>query len=132
MDVNALLHTVVAQLGQLQRDLTALAGETARLRGEVARLREEFAAVRLAVEAPEQRLLPFAAPMEPQLVTLDQMAALVGRQKDSLRHYRDQMPEPRVRGRRGQASLWAWPEVRPWLEQTFARRLPERFPTLVG
>ena len=79
----------------------------------------------------EQMHLPFPEQTE-QLVTLDQMAAIVSRQKSSLRHYREELPPPRVQGRRGQATLWAWAEVRPWLERTFARKLPERFPSLVG
>jgi hypothetical protein len=63
-----------------------------------------------------------------QLVTLDQIAAMVHRSKRSLERYRKRMPAPRVRGRRGRPHLWAWAEVRPWLEATFDLRLPEQFP----
>jgi hypothetical protein len=62
------------------------------------------------------------------LVTLDQVAALVNRSKRSLEHYKSAMPPPRVKGGPGQPDEWSWAELRPWLEEKFHRRLPERFP----
>lgn len=62
-------------------------------------------------------------PPAEQLVTLDQCAATVGLRKRSLERYRGQMPPPRVKGRNGRPTLWAWLEVRPWLEKTFGRDL---------
>jgi hypothetical protein len=67
-----------------------------------------------------------------QYVTLDQMAAIVGRSKPTLRRYVKQAPKPTFRGRRGQAGEWRWSDVRPWLEATFGRKLPERFPSFYG
>ncbi len=66
--------------------------------------------------------------LDEQLVTLDQAAAMVKRSKRSLERYRDVMPAPCVRGTRGQANLWRWREIRPWLQSTFGFLLPERFP----
>lgn len=66
-----------------------------------------------------------------QLLTLDQLAAIVHRSKFTLRHYFERgMPRPRVLGMRGRPHLWAWTEVRPWLETTFGQALPERYPGL--
>lgn len=73
-----------------------------------------------------------AAPDLPQLVTLDQAAALVERSKRSLeyyrRHPRHQLPDPTVEGGGGRPHLWDWRVMRPWLERTFRARLPERLP----
>lgn len=120
-------------LSQVNQQLGSMAQEVARLRSEVARSREELAAIRLSLDAPEQQLIPFAPPSpQEQLVSLNQMAAIVRRQKDSMRYYRDEMPPPKFKGRRGQKALWVWAEVRPWLQLTFGMCLPERFPTLGG
>lgn len=75
--------------------------------------------------------LPVSAPRQghEDHVTLSQAAAIVGRSKEALRHYRD-LPAPVVVGGGGQRSLYSWAEMRPWLERTFNRRLPERFPSL--
>lgn len=62
-------------------------------------------------------------------VTLSQAAAIIGRSKEALRHYRD-LPAPVVAGGGRQRSLYSWAEMRPWLERTFNRKLPERFPSL--
>src|SRR5690349_13059194 len=56
-------------------------------------------------------------PPTEQLVTLDQIGAMVHRFKRSMERYRGRMPPPRVRVRRGQTHLWAWSEVCPWLEE---------------
>jgi hypothetical protein len=59
-------------------------------------------------------------------VTLDQAAALVNRQPDGLRHYRKKgMPKPQIQGRKGKPNEYLWSEMRPWLEETFSRKIPE-------
>jgi hypothetical protein len=68
-------------------------------------------------------------------VTLNQMAAVVGRSKRTLEKYKTQpprraagpMPGPEVEGGGGRADEWKWSAIRPWLEQVFGRRLPDRF-----
>jgi len=86
---------------------------------------------------PEDRerlrsLLALAPPPEPpQLVTLDQAAALCRRTKRRLRDFVGRgLPAPvNEATRRGnQLKLYAWDEMRPWLEATFGLVLPERFP----
>jgi hypothetical protein len=64
------------------------------------------------------------------LVTLRQMAAMVNRDKRTLEKYKEsgQLPEPRVKGGKGRPDEWAWSEIRVWLQQTFERPLPERYP----
>lgn len=69
---------------------------------------------------------PSSTPLD--LITLDQAAALVRRSKDTLRRYAPEMPAPRVKGRGGKRSEWSYAEIRPWLETTFARKLPDAFP----
>ncbi len=62
----------------------------------------------------------------PEVVTLDQAAALVNRMADGLRHYRKRgMPKPFVRGTKGKPNEYLWSEMRPWLETTFDRKIPE-------
>ena len=70
---------------------------------------------------------PSEAPAElPDLVTLDQAAALVNRQPNGLRHYRKKgMPKPQIQGRKGKPNEYLWSEMRPWLEETFGRKIPE-------
>jgi hypothetical protein len=66
-----------------------------------------------------------------QYVTLDQVASLVNRSKRTLEGYKKQMPPPAIQGGgRGKADEWIWSVLRPWLEKTFDRALPERFPSL--
>jgi hypothetical protein len=67
----------------------------------------------------------------PQLVTLDQAAAVAHKSKAALRKYvRKGMPSPRGgRGHGGQAYLYDWAELRPWLEAKFGLKLPDRFPS---
>lgn len=68
----------------------------------------------------------------PQHVTLSQVASYVCRSKRTLEDYkRKGMPAPAIRGGgRGKPDEWVWDELRPWLEKTFDRKLPEQFPTL--
>jgi hypothetical protein len=67
------------------------------------------------------------APVElPDLVTLDQAAAVVNRTSAGLRHYRRKgMPEPFVQGKKGKPNEYRWSEMRPWLESAFDRVIPE-------
>jgi hypothetical protein len=61
-------------------------------------------------------------------VTLDKAAAMVGRSKKTLERYKRKMPAPTVKGGRGKPNEWLWSVIRPWLEKTFDRNLPKRFP----
>jgi hypothetical protein len=75
-----------------------------------------------------------AAPVEPeQYVTLDQAAALVNRAKKTLERRLNRQgsdaPPPDVEGGGGRAHEWRWSALRPWLEQTYGKKLPERFPS---
>jgi len=75
-------------------------------------------------------------PEPPQYVTLDQVAALINRKKKTLERYLNEpkykkkfdMPQPEVEGGGGKPHEWLWPTLQPWLEKTFGRKLPERFP----
>jgi len=70
-------------------------------------------------EAPTENELP-------ELVTLSQAAILVGRTVDGLRHYRRKgMPRPYVEGKKGQPNEYLWSEMKPWLEKTFNRLVPD-------
>lgn len=62
------------------------------------------------------------------LVSLDQAAATVKLAKRSLERYKADMPPPSIKGGGGKPALWLWSGLRPWLEKTFERTLPERFP----
>jgi len=64
------------------------------------------------------------------LVTLDQAAGSVCRQKRTLEHYkrRGELPAPTVKGRGGKPDLWEWKVMRSWLTKTFSIDLPEQFP----
>jgi hypothetical protein len=68
-----------------------------------------------------------------QYVTLDQAAALVNRSKKTLYRYLNKpgssMPQPDVEGLGGKAHEWRWSILRPWLEQEFGKKLPEKFPS---
>jgi hypothetical protein len=93
---------------------------------------------RRAVEPAKERLrhLEGEAPTAPEdadcLVTLDQAAAMVSRSKRTLEHYKrhktKQLPDPDSSGGGGRADEWKWSTIRPWLEQVFNRKLPERYP----
>jgi hypothetical protein len=70
---------------------------------------------------------PADVPSElPDLVTLAQASALVNRTAAGLRHYRRRgMPKPFVQGIKGKPSEYRLSEMRPWLERTFSRNIPE-------
>lgn len=79
------------------------------------------------------RLAPAAeASAVPRYVTLNQMAATVGRSKRTLEKYvgrkRNPLPEPDIQGFGGKANQWNWDTVRPWLEAEYDRTLREVFP----
>jgi hypothetical protein len=69
-----------------------------------------------------------------QYVTLDQAASLVSKSKKTVAGHMNKpdsdAPLPDVEGGGGRAHEWRWSALRPWLEQTFRRKLPEQFPTL--
>jgi hypothetical protein len=83
-------------------------------------------------------LVPDAPPEEkqrppdelPDLVTLDQAAAAVHRQKRTLerRKTEGKLPAPMVDGGGGKPDLWDWSTLRPWLEKEYGIDLPKRFP----
>lgn len=61
-----------------------------------------------------------------ELMTLSTAAILVGRTLAGLRHYRRRgMPKPYVRGNRGQPHEYKVSEMKPWLEKTFNRSIPD-------
>jgi hypothetical protein len=66
----------------------------------------------------------------PQLVRLDQIAAIVNRNKRTLEGLKKSLPPPILRGGGGKPAEWIWSEVRPWLEGHFGRQLPATFPEL--
>ena len=64
-------------------------------------------------------------------------AQTVNRDKKTLERYLNDpkykkhgMPAPDVEGGGGKPHEWKWSTLRPWLERTFKRPLPERFPHL--
>jgi hypothetical protein len=67
-----------------------------------------------------------------QYVTLDQAAAIVGKSKKTLERRKNNpgsdMPAPSVEGGGGRANEWEWTSLRPWLEKTYGKKLPEVFP----
>ncbi len=104
----------------------------------IADLRSKFEA---ALEQEAARLIVVALPAETpathapppeQYVTLDKMAAIVGRSKRTLEKLktrgRNSLPPPDIEGGGGRADEWLWATVRPWLEGEYGRELPERFP----
>jgi hypothetical protein len=98
------------------------------IRAELTEVKLELARMRKA--EPEQTLLPFRGPPpSEQLVSLDQIAAIARRRKRGLERYKKGMPGPRDPGGHGRTALWAWSDVRPWLEATFGRPFPESFPS---
>jgi hypothetical protein len=70
-----------------------------------------------------------------QYVTLDQAAALVNRSKKTLERainkQGSEAPPPDVEGGGGRPHEWCWSKLRPWLENTYGKILPERLPTRV-
>jgi hypothetical protein len=72
----------------------------------------------------DEELLAAAVPL-PELLTLDQAAALVNRSTRSLERYKRRgMPKPRVLGGGGKPHEYPWPEMREWLSKTFDRPIP--------
>jgi hypothetical protein len=63
-------------------------------------------------------------------VTLQQAAAIVNKTKSALvkRAKKSPMPLPEVEGGECRAAEWEWTTIRPWLEDQFKRKLPEKFP----
>jgi hypothetical protein len=66
----------------------------------------------------------------PDMVDLDQAAAMVNREKRTLERYvkNRKLPPPKILGRGGKKSEWLWAEIRPALETHFSRQLPARPP----
>lgn len=66
------------------------------------------------------------------LVTLQQAAAMVNRNKKTLERckadIKENMPAPKVSGGGGKPDEWVWSELQPWLEKRFDRTLPAQFP----
>jgi hypothetical protein len=138
MDTPHTLSGLAADVAAVRQELSLIRALMTGLAADVAALRAALEqpggpGLRLARAEPAQAVLPFtpASPAE-QLVTLDQMAAIVHLKKRSLERYRPQLPPPAVLGRRGRPTRWRWADVRGWLEQTFGQRLPEDFPYLAG
>ncbi len=63
-------------------------------------------------------------------VTLIQMASIVNKSKRTLERLRNdgKLPKPAVKGGNGKADEWQWRDVRPILEETYNRPMPEVFP----
>lgn len=126
----------------IREDLQAIRNQLDNLTSTVALIAGELASLRAEIRtAPKQQQHPFTLPSAnlrlaeeagEQLVTLDQMAAIVGAKKRSLERYKGSLPAPKIQGQRGLASKYEWAEVRPWLEQHFAKKLPENFPGFVA
>jgi hypothetical protein len=87
------------------------------------------AAVREAVAILAESKAPPHADL-PDLVTLDQAAASVHTSKRTLERHKTSgtLPQPKVKGGGGKSAQYDWKVMRPWLEQTFGMKLPERFP----
>lgn len=114
--------------------LDRILAELKRLDADVRRLSDDLALLRDAVAAPLQTTLPFPSfDLAAQLVTLDQAAAMVHRSKSCLESYRHKgLPEPHVKGRKGQPGLYLWMAMRPWLMAAFGVQVPEEFPSFAG
>jgi hypothetical protein len=70
-----------------------------------------------------------------QYVTLDQAAVIVNHVKRTLERAIHKpgsgAPPPDIKGGGGRSHEWVWSNLRPWLEKTFHKKLPERFPSFV-
>lgn len=68
----------------------------------------------------------------PQYVTLDQMAAMVSRNKRTLeklfKRASNPLPDPDISGGGGKPNEWIWERIRPWLETEYGRKLPTVYP----
>lgn len=117
-----------SRIGPTAIDLAATIAELDRVRARL----EEMA--RGSNGVPANGLVP-SRPV-PQMVTLDQAAAIVHRSKRTLEKYlydpalvrRYAMPPPSLEGGGGRPHEWEWSVIRPWLERVFRRPLPERVP----
>ncbi len=80
-----------------------------------------------AGKAPEGEYKSAEAPAEvPELVTLDQAAALVNRSARTLERYKKRgLPRPFVLGGGGKPHEYRLDEMREWLQKTFKRPIPE-------
>jgi hypothetical protein len=69
-----------------------------------------------------------------QYVTLDQIAAIVNRNKKTLERQLNKanstMPKPDVEGGGGKPNEWKWDAIRPWLEMEFGKSLPSTYPRI--
>jgi hypothetical protein len=71
------------------------------------------------------------APAElPDLVTLDQAAAMVHKTKRALEYYKTEgtLPDPFKEGGGGKAALYDWRILGPWLTDQFGIPLPAKYP----
>lgn len=116
---DALLSRVLDELEKLNAQLAA----KGMARPSASTVRVLASAEEIAREAP-------AVAIAGQLVSLDQIAAMVRLQKRSMERYVKKMPRAAVRGGRGRRALWRWSDVRTWLEETFGLPMPESFPVM--
>jgi len=68
----------------------------------------------------------------PQYVTRDQIAAIVGKSKDTVANWFNddpKAPEPSIEGGGGKAHAYIWADIRAWLQNRSARILPQRYPS---
>jgi hypothetical protein len=68
-------------------------------------------------------------------VTLQQVAPIVNRSKRTLERLQkadETFPIPDVEGGGGKSNEWSWAKLRPYLEEKYGRKLPDRFPAHVG
>jgi hypothetical protein len=88
----------------------------------------------LSSQGPSQALgdgkLPEDTAELPDLVTLDQAAAVVHISKRTLERYKTggALPDPIREGGGGKPALYDWKIMGPWLTKTFGINLPEKFP----
>jgi hypothetical protein len=91
--------------------------------------------IRIANEIPPGELPPELTPPPtevPDLVTLDQAAAVVRKKKRTLERFKTsgELPAPVGKSTEEGADMWDWKVLRPWLENQYRMRLPERYPHL--
>jgi hypothetical protein len=117
------------------RGRPAISAAIEKFQAALERLSDQLDVLRgqLIAQGDEADQLPsgsVASPLPGELVTLDQMGAIVRRSKRTMERRRREMPSPRVQSQGGGPNLWAWNDVRPWLENAFGLQLPEHFPRL--